>query len=133
MRGTRTRFTGTVGNVAGAALPWRNSYSNAGSYSFEFTWRADGQRHWIRVAARDGAGHLAPLGNPIYLAAPPCDSVVIETLTIFLSGPNNAPASLATSFPCVRVKVSGVGAWCEKLATRNSGQLLGRVELCLGH
>jgi hypothetical protein len=79
LRSTRIRFTGTVRNVAGGVLEViadgqrasvvRNSYINPGSYSFEFTWRADSNRHWIRVAARDGAGHLALLGNPIYLAA----------------------------------------------------------------
>ena len=76
--GTRIRFMGSVSHVPGGAVEViidgrrtpvvRNSYINSGAYSFEFTWRADGQRHWIRVAARDGAGHLALVGNPIYLA-----------------------------------------------------------------
>jgi hypothetical protein len=37
--------------------------------SFGFEWRADGERHWIRVDVRDDTGHLALLGNPIYLRA----------------------------------------------------------------
>jgi len=79
-RGARVRFTGSVSNVPGGAVEVvidgrrasvvRNSYINSGSYSFEFTWRADGERHWLRVAARDGSGHLALVGNPIYVAAP---------------------------------------------------------------
>ena len=32
-----------------------------------FSWTSDGKRHWIRVEVRDASGHLALLGNPIYL------------------------------------------------------------------
>lgn len=33
----------------------------------EFTWRSDGERHWIRIDVRDADGKLILLGNPIYL------------------------------------------------------------------
>lgn len=34
---------------------------------YDFRWRADGGRHWLRVDVRDRAGHLALVGNPIYI------------------------------------------------------------------
>jgi len=36
---------------------------------FNFGWRADGKQHWVRVDVRDSAGHLALVGNPIYVRA----------------------------------------------------------------
>jgi hypothetical protein len=46
-----------------------DSHVGYAAQSFGFEWRADGKRHWIRVDVRDEAGHLALLGNPIYLRA----------------------------------------------------------------
>jgi hypothetical protein len=77
-RGTRIRFEGTVNDVGGGEIEvivdgrraplLRNSYIESRSKSFEFTWLADGGRHWVRVDVRDEASHLALLGNPIYLS-----------------------------------------------------------------
>jgi hypothetical protein len=39
--------------------------------SFDFLWRADGQRHWLRLDVRDDASHLALIGNPVYLRVGP--------------------------------------------------------------
>lgn len=39
------------------------------SGSFEFSWRGDGKRHWVRVDIRDANGHLVLVGNPVYLSA----------------------------------------------------------------
>jgi hypothetical protein len=42
----------------------------AASDSFEFSWRSDGKRHWVRVDVRDANGHLVLVGNPVYLSGP---------------------------------------------------------------
>jgi hypothetical protein len=78
-RGTRIRFEATVNNVAGGELRvildgqrvalLRSSYIRSRSQSFEFTWRADDKRHWIRVDVADRDAHLALIGNPIYVSA----------------------------------------------------------------
>jgi hypothetical protein len=34
--------------------------------SFDFRWRSDGARHWLRVDVRDAQGRLALVGNPVY-------------------------------------------------------------------
>jgi hypothetical protein len=76
-RGTRVRFEGTVSGVAGGEVEvildgqrtslLKDSHVASSTQSFEFSWRADGQRHWIRLDARDGESHRALIGNPIYL------------------------------------------------------------------
>jgi hypothetical protein len=76
-RDVRVRFVGTVSAVAGGEVEvildgqrvslLEDSRIRSATQSFGFQWRADGKRHWIRLDARDGAGHLALLGNPIYL------------------------------------------------------------------
>jgi len=76
-RGARVRFEGSVSGVAGGDLEvildgqrtslLKGSHVAATTQSFEFPWRADGKRHWIRVNVRDGQSHLALIGNPIYL------------------------------------------------------------------
>jgi len=45
----------------------KDSHLTSNAQSFEFTWRADGKRHWIRLDVRDAEAHLALIGNPIYL------------------------------------------------------------------
>jgi hypothetical protein len=45
----------------------KDSHIASAAQSFEFPWRADGKRHWIRLDVRDGESHLALIGNPIYL------------------------------------------------------------------
>jgi len=37
------------------------------SQRFAFEWSADGKPHWLRLNVRDASGHLALIGNPIYL------------------------------------------------------------------
>jgi hypothetical protein len=76
-RGARVRFEGSVSGVAGGELEvildgqraslLKGSHVASTTQSFEFPWRADGKRHWIRVNVRDGQSHLALIGNPIYL------------------------------------------------------------------
>jgi hypothetical protein len=75
-RGARVRFEGTVSGVAGAEAEvildgrrtslLKDSHI-ASAQPFEFPWRADGKRHWIRLDVRDGESHLVLIGNPIYL------------------------------------------------------------------
>jgi hypothetical protein len=81
--GASIRFRARVDAVAGGEVqvildgqrvPWlQNARINSAAQSFEFQWRADGKPHWVRLDVRDSAGHLALLGNPIYLrsSAPP--------------------------------------------------------------
>jgi Phosphoinositide phospholipase C, Ca2+-dependent len=74
-RGVHVRFDGTAKGVAGGAVEMildgkRVPLPGSAPKSFEFMWRADGKRHWIRVDVRDGASHLALVGNPIYLRGP---------------------------------------------------------------
>jgi hypothetical protein len=75
-RGARVRFGGTVSGVAGAEVEvildgqrtslLKDSHISS-AQPFEFPWRADGKRHWIRLDVRDGESHLVLIGNPIYL------------------------------------------------------------------
>ena len=75
-RGARVRFGGTVSGVAGAEVEvildgqhtslLKDSHISSAD-PFEFPWRADGKRHWIRLDVRDGESHLVLIGNPIYL------------------------------------------------------------------
>ena len=74
----RLRIIGTkhAADPSGLQLRAENDVSlledfhvGSAAQSFGFEWRADGERHWIRVDVRDDTGHLALLGNPIYLRA----------------------------------------------------------------
>jgi hypothetical protein len=77
-KGTRVNFEGAVKAVIGGEvevildgqrLPLlKNSHIDSAAWSCKFQWRADGKRHWIRVNVRDAEGHLALVGNPIYLS-----------------------------------------------------------------
>lgn len=77
-RSSNVRFEGTVDAVLGGEIEvildgqrvplLKDSHIGSASRSFEFPWRADGKRHWIRVDVRDDASHLALIGNPIYLS-----------------------------------------------------------------
>lgn len=84
-RGAAVRFDGLVGGVAGGEVQvivdgervpllkdvrTDSMAAGASGSSFGFSWRAEGKEHWIRVDVRDSAGHLALVGNPIYLRAP---------------------------------------------------------------
>jgi hypothetical protein len=76
-RGAQARFQATVDGVSGGQvdvildgrrvplLP--DSHIGSAAQSFEFVWRADGKRHWIRLDVRDGESHLVLIGNPIYI------------------------------------------------------------------
>jgi predicted metal-dependent phosphoesterase TrpH len=70
-RGDRVKFSGHVDGVAGGKveviLDARRAQLLSANESFTFDWRADGKSHWIRLNVRDGAGHLALVGNPVYL------------------------------------------------------------------
>jgi hypothetical protein len=76
-RGAHVRFDGTVNAVVGGEIEvildgeraslLKDSHIGSAAKSFGFQWRADGQRHWIRLDVRDSAAHLALIGNPIYL------------------------------------------------------------------
>ncbi len=76
-RGERVRFSGkvaaTTGGVAEVILDGERTSLlskapiDASDWSFEFEWRADGKPHWMRLNVRDNAGHLALIGNPVYL------------------------------------------------------------------
>jgi hypothetical protein len=76
-RDAHVRFEATVGGVAGGEVEvildgrrtslLKDSHIASASQSFEFPWRADGKRHWIRLDVRDGEAHLALIGNPVYL------------------------------------------------------------------
>jgi hypothetical protein len=59
--------TSTVGHARGATTATAPA-PHAETYTFKF--RSDGSRHWIRANVRDGSGHLALVGNPIYLITP---------------------------------------------------------------
>ena len=77
-RGSTVRFQGTVQGVAGgrvvpvidgrplvtAKIPEFSGPTD----SFEFSWRGDGKRHWVRADVRDASGHLVLVGNPVYLS-----------------------------------------------------------------
>ena len=78
-RGTTVRFQGNVQGVNGGRVvpvmdgqplevPKRPEISGPAA-SFEFSWRSDGKRHWVRVDVRDAGGHLVLVGNPVYLSA----------------------------------------------------------------
>jgi hypothetical protein len=76
-RGVQLRFEGAISGVGGGEieviLDGRPmpllAVTHIGSVTqpFAFSWRTDGERHWIRLNVRDSAGHLALLGNPIYV------------------------------------------------------------------
>jgi hypothetical protein len=76
-RGVGVKFQGSVRGVAGGELEvildgqrtalLKQPRITAQEQSFQFTWRADGKPHWIRMDARDSDAHLALIGNPIYL------------------------------------------------------------------
>jgi hypothetical protein len=78
-RGATVRFRGRVDAVAGGDVQvlldgtvaplLKDAHLDSAAESFEFEWRADGKPHWVRLDVRDSAGHLALLGNPIYIAA----------------------------------------------------------------
>jgi hypothetical protein len=78
-RGVTVNFSGNVHGVSGGRVepvmdgrilqnPKIPEISGPEA-SFEFSWRSDGQRHWVRADVRDAAGHLVLVGNPIYLSA----------------------------------------------------------------
>jgi hypothetical protein len=76
-RGARVDFEGTVNAVVGGEVEvildgrraplLKNSHIDSAAWSFRFQWRGDGKRHWIRLNVRDAEGHLALIGNPIYV------------------------------------------------------------------
>jgi hypothetical protein len=76
-RGGRVKFSGYVNAVAGGEIevirdgervPLLSTRRvESAAWPFEFEWRADGRPHWIRLNVRDKDGHLALVGNPIYL------------------------------------------------------------------
>jgi hypothetical protein len=76
-KGARVRFEGNVRGVPGGEIEvildgrrvslLESSHLGTAAQSFEFPWRSDGARHWIRIDARDREAHLALIGNPIYL------------------------------------------------------------------
>lgn len=39
---------------------------NEAEQRFDFRWRSDGTRHWLRVDVRDAQGRLLLMGNPVY-------------------------------------------------------------------
>ena len=77
-RGSTVRFQGTVQGVAGGrVVPVINGRPlvtakipefSGPTDSFEFSWRGDGKRHWVRADVRDASGHLVLVGNPVYLS-----------------------------------------------------------------
>lgn len=76
-RGVQVRFEGVVNGVIGGEVEiildgqrvplLKDSRPDSATWPLEFHWRADGQCHWLRLDVRDGDGHLALIGNPIYL------------------------------------------------------------------
>jgi hypothetical protein len=78
-RGARVRFSGTITAVAGGEIEvildgaraalLKDPRINTPAESFEFPWRSDGGRHWLRIDVRDPDGHLALVGNPVYIRA----------------------------------------------------------------
>ncbi|MDB6012942.1 MAG: hypothetical protein JWL65_5192 [Gammaproteobacteria bacterium] len=77
--GANVHFEGTVNGVAGGEVEvildgrrvslLKDPSIHSAAKSFDFLWRADGQRHWLRLDVRDDASHLALIGNPVYLRA----------------------------------------------------------------
>ena len=77
--GARVHFSGTVTAVAGGEVEvildgartplLEDPRINAPTKTFEFSWRCDGGRHWLRINVRDPNGRLALVGNPVYLRA----------------------------------------------------------------
>ena len=76
-RGSEVRFEGTVSGVTGGEiqvildgrrvpLP-KDPHIRSASASFEFPWRSDGKRHWIRVDVRDGASRSSELTQCCFL------------------------------------------------------------------
>jgi predicted metal-dependent phosphoesterase TrpH len=76
-RGGRVKFAGHVNALAGGEVEvildgqraplLASTDIDSPSWSFEFNWRGDGKPHWVRLNVRDKDGHLALVGNPIYL------------------------------------------------------------------
>ncbi|MFL6603757.1 MAG: CehA/McbA family metallohydrolase [Steroidobacteraceae bacterium] len=76
-RGALVRFEGSVSGVAGGQVEvildgqrvslLKDARVASTAQSFEFPWRADGKRHWVRLDVRDALSHLVLIGNPIYL------------------------------------------------------------------
>jgi hypothetical protein len=76
-RGARVRFAGIVKAIPGGEIAvvldgrpvslLRSPRIDSASWPFEFHWRTDGKPHWIRLNVRDADGHLALVGNPVYL------------------------------------------------------------------
>ncbi|MEH6421410.1 CehA/McbA family metallohydrolase [Pseudomonas sp. CGJS7] len=75
--GAEVELSAQVGNVVGGrieaivdgavvALIAQPQVTDA-QQRFDFRWRSDGARHWLRVDVRDAQGRLALVGNPIYL------------------------------------------------------------------
>jgi hypothetical protein len=75
---TTVHFRGTVRGVSGGRVEpivdgqrlnlLKNPEITAAADSFEFSWRSDGRRHWVRVDVHDATGHLVLVGNPVYLS-----------------------------------------------------------------
>lgn len=75
-RGSEVRFEGTVSGMTGGEiqvildgrvpLP-KDPHIRSASASFEFPWRSDGKRHWIRVDVRDGASRSSELTQCCFL------------------------------------------------------------------
>jgi hypothetical protein len=80
LRGARVDFEGAVNAVVGGEVEvildgrraplLKSSRIDSTAWSFRFQWRGDGKGHWIRLNVRDAEGHLALIGNPIYIRAP---------------------------------------------------------------
>ena len=76
--GTTVHFQGNVrGVIGGRVVPIVDGQPletakmpeiSGSAEFFEFSWRGDGKRHWVRVEVRNAAGHLVLVGNPIYLS-----------------------------------------------------------------
>ena len=75
--GATVHFEGTVNGVASGKVEvildgrrvslLRDPSIHGTAKSFDFLWRGDGHRHWLRLDVRDDASHLALIGNPVYL------------------------------------------------------------------
>jgi len=76
-RGASVLFEGAVSGVTGGEIEvildghrtslLKDPRISSTAQSFEFRWRGDGKRHWIRLDVRDSESHLALIGNPLYL------------------------------------------------------------------
>lgn len=74
-RGTRVRFEATANGVAGGVVEvtldgrltplLKDARIASAAQSFEFPWRSDGKRHWIRIDVRDADSRLVLVGNPV--------------------------------------------------------------------